>query len=55
MVVDGQFRTDGQLAGSNAMMLEVVDYLVAKQAAERGIDPGGPAASAADVSGADSE
>jgi thiol:disulfide interchange protein DsbA len=38
MIVDGQFRTDGQLAGSNAMMLEVVDYLVAKQAAERGID-----------------
>jgi thiol:disulfide interchange protein DsbA len=37
MVVDGQFRTDGQMAGSNAMMLEVVDYLVAKQAAERGI------------------
>lgn len=38
MVVDGMFRTDGQLAGSNAMMLEVVDFLVAKQAAERGIE-----------------
>lgn len=38
MIVDGLFRTDGQMAGSNAMMLEVVDYLVAKQAAERGID-----------------
>jgi len=38
MIVDGTFRTDGQMAGSNAMMLQVVDYLVAKQAAERGID-----------------
>ena len=38
MIVDGLFRTDGQMAGSNAMMLEVVDYLVAMQAAERGID-----------------
>jgi len=38
MIVDGQFRTDGQLAGSNAMMLQVVDYLVNKQGAERGID-----------------
>jgi thiol:disulfide interchange protein DsbA len=46
MIVDGQFRTDGQMAGSNAMMLEVVDYLVALQAAERGIDlpPATPAA-----------
>lgn len=46
MIVDGTFRTDGQMAGSNAMMLEVVDYLVAKQAAERGIDlpPPTPAA-----------
>ena len=38
MIVDGLFRTDGQMAGSNAMMLEVVDFLVAKQAEERGID-----------------
>jgi len=38
MIVDGTFRTDGQMAGSNAMMLQVVDYLVAKQAAERDID-----------------
>ena len=46
MIVDGLFRTDGQMAGSNAMMLEVVDYLVAKQAAEKGIDlpPPTPAA-----------
>ncbi len=38
MIVDGTFRTDGQMAGSNAMMLSVVDFLVAKQAAERGIE-----------------
>ncbi|MGE0625067.1 MAG: thiol:disulfide interchange protein DsbA/DsbL [Pseudomonadales bacterium] len=38
MIVDGTFRTDGQMSGSNAMMLEVVDFLVAKQAAERDID-----------------
>jgi thiol:disulfide interchange protein DsbA len=38
MIVDGLFRTDGQMAGSNAMMLEVVDYLVAQQAEARGID-----------------
>ncbi len=38
MIVDGLFRTDGQMAGSNAMMLEVVDFLVAKQAEARGID-----------------
>ena len=38
MVVDGRFRTDGGMAGSNAMMLAVVDYLVAKQAEEKGID-----------------
>lgn len=38
MIVDGTFRTDGQMAGSNAMMIEVVEYLVAKQATERNID-----------------
>jgi thiol:disulfide interchange protein DsbA len=38
MIVDGQFRTDGQMAGSNAMMLQVVDYLVQKQGEARGID-----------------
>jgi thiol:disulfide interchange protein DsbA len=38
MIVDGLFRTDGQMAGSNAMMLEVVDFLVAKQAEARGIE-----------------
>ena len=51
MIVDGTFRTDGQMAGSNAMMLEVVDYLVAKQAAERGIDLPAPVPAApADLS-----
>ena len=43
MIVDGPFRPDGQRAGSNAMMLEVVDFLVAKQAAARGIDLPPPA------------
>ena len=38
MIVDGQFRTDGQMAGSNAMMLKVVDFLVEQQAAARDID-----------------
>ncbi len=46
MIVDGMFRTDGQMAGSNAMMLEVVDYLVARQAEERGIDLPPPVAAA---------
>lgn len=49
MIVDGQFRTDGQMAGSNAMMLEVVDYLVAKQAAERGIELPAPVPLAPEV------
>ncbi len=44
MIVDGTFRTDGQMAGSNAMMLQVVDYLVAKQAAARDIDLSAPEA-----------
>jgi thiol:disulfide interchange protein DsbA len=38
LIVDGLFRTDGQMAGSNALMLEVVDYLVAQQAETRGIE-----------------
>jgi thiol:disulfide interchange protein DsbA len=43
MIVDGLFRTDGQMAGSNAMMLEVVDFLVAMQAEDRGIELPPPA------------
>ena len=38
MIVDGRFRTDGQMAGSNAMMLAVVDHLVRLQADERDIN-----------------
>ena len=38
LIVDGAFRTDGQMAGSNALMLKVVDYLVAQQAEARGIE-----------------
>lgn len=43
MIVDGTFRIDGRMAGGNAEMLEVVDYLVAQRHAElQGED--GPAA-----------
>ncbi len=34
MIVDGIYRVDGQMAGSNEAMLDVVDYLVAKRHAE---------------------
>ncbi|MEZ5558580.1 MAG: thiol:disulfide interchange protein DsbA/DsbL [Pseudomonadales bacterium] len=37
MVVDGTFRVDGRMAGSNADMMRVVDYLVEQQRALRGI------------------
>ena len=30
MVVDGTYRVDGKLAGSNEDMLEVVDFLIEK-------------------------
>lgn len=49
MIVDGLFRTDGQMAGSNAMMLQVVDFLVAKQAQARDIDLPPPEAPALDT------
>jgi thiol:disulfide interchange protein DsbA len=52
MVVDGQFRVDGRMAGSNAMMLDVVDHLVAMQAAERGIELPPPEAVAEDTAAA---
>jgi len=35
MVVDGKYRTNGSMAGSNDAMLKVVDYLVKKSAQER--------------------
>jgi protein dithiol oxidoreductase (disulfide-forming) len=33
MVVQGKYRIDGQMAGSNAAMLDVVDFLLAKERA----------------------
>ena len=33
MVVNGKYRVDGRMAGGNAKMLEVVDFLVAKEKA----------------------
>lgn len=35
MIVDGKYRTNGTMAGSNELMLKVVDYLVQKSAQER--------------------
>ena len=37
LVVDGTFRVDGRMAGSNTGMLQVVDYLVARQQAIKGL------------------
>lgn len=37
LVVDGTYRVDGRMAGSNAAMLDVVNHLVEKQRAARGI------------------
>ena len=31
MVVNGKYRIDGKMAGGNKEMLEVVDFLVAKE------------------------
>jgi hypothetical protein len=33
MVVNGKYRVDGRMAGSNEGMLEVVDFLIAKEKA----------------------
>jgi protein dithiol oxidoreductase (disulfide-forming) len=33
MIVQGKYRIDGQMAGSNAAMLDVVDFLLAKERA----------------------
>jgi thiol:disulfide interchange protein DsbA len=30
MIVDGTYRVDGKLAGSNERMMEVVDFLIEK-------------------------
>jgi len=37
LIVDGTFRVDGRMAGSNARMLQIVDYLVAQRLAEKGL------------------
>ena len=49
LIIDGTYRVDGRMAGSNAQMLEVVDYLVAQQRGLKGLEPmesGGSAPSA---------
>lgn len=35
MIVAGKYRVDGKMAGNNTRMLQVVDYLVAKERAEK--------------------
>lgn len=35
MVIDGKYRTNGSMAGSNEGMLQVMNYLIKKAAAER--------------------
>jgi len=36
LIVNGKYRVDGQLAGNNTQMLEVVDFLIAKERASSG-------------------
>jgi protein dithiol oxidoreductase (disulfide-forming) len=36
LIVNGKYRVDGQMAGNNTRMLEVVDYLIAKERAQTG-------------------
>lgn len=47
LIVDGQFRVDGRMAGDNTGMLQVVDYLVKQQRIARNMDE--PALSAPEV------
>lgn len=42
MVVDGKYRVSSRLAGGHAEMLKVVDFLVAKVRAERGLKAPAP-------------
>lgn len=35
VIINGKYRTSGSMAGSNARMIEVIDYLVAKELANR--------------------
>ena len=47
LVVDGTYRVDGRMAGTNARMLQVVDFLVAERRAAKGLsaaEAGGPPA-----------
>ncbi len=39
LIVNGKYRVDGQLAGNNTRMLEVVDFLVAKERSSTGENP----------------
>ncbi|MFP6835090.1 MAG: thiol:disulfide interchange protein DsbA/DsbL [Pseudomonadales bacterium] len=37
LIIDGTFRVDGRMAGSNTRMLEITDFLVAQRRAEKGL------------------
>lgn len=39
LIVNGKYRVDGQMAGNNTKMLEVVDFLIAKERAAAGANP----------------
>jgi len=47
LIVDGMYRVDGRMAGGNAEMFEVVDYLVAQRRSDRGESSGGATGSGA--------
>jgi len=52
MIVDGRWRVDGRMVGSNAAMLDVVDYLVARaRGEEREAAQGAPAGGVASGAG----
>lgn len=38
LIVDGRYRVDGRMAGSNSQMLEVVDHLIAQLQAAKGLE-----------------
>ena len=48
LIVDGVFRVDGRMAGGNAEMLNVVDYLVAQRRAARDVTEPAEAPESAD-------
>lgn len=39
LIVNGKYRVDGQMAGNNTRMLEVVDFLIAKERSGTGVNP----------------